>query len=94
MKDWRKELKCDSNNSTLYAWNTINFTMNLLKEGGYKTKLIVGSIRSVDDVEEIATAGPDIITIPTPILIDMSFNTKTEETLKDFDKAWKEFCKK
>jgi transaldolase len=94
MKDWRKSLKMDDVTSTLYAWNTITYTMRMLEEGGYKTELIVGSIRSALDIEEIATAGPDIITIPTSILIDMSFNTKTEETLKDFDKAWKEFCKK
>lgn len=57
----------------------------------YKTKLIVGSIRSPNDVSDAAAAGADIITIPYKIIITMPFHKKTEDTIKEFDEAWKDF---
>jgi transaldolase len=58
---------------------------------GYKTKLIVGSIRTPDDVAIAAVEGAHIITIPYKIMTAMSFHKKTEETIEEFDKAWQEF---
>lgn len=58
---------------------------------GYKTKLIVGSIRNVNDVSDAAAAGADIVTIPYKIMIAMPYHKKTEETIQEFDKAWKDF---
>ena len=62
-----------------------------IDEGDYKTKLIVGSIRKPNDVIEIASANPHVITIPYKIMKQMPFHEKTVETLKEFDKAWEEF---
>jgi len=76
-----------------YAINTIIGTMNMLSTGRYDTELIVGSIRNVDDIHTIVSTGADIITIPTHILKQMPHNDMTEKTLKDFEEAWKEFCK-
>ena len=70
---------------------TIREYVQWKKDHNYKTKLIVGSIRSPKDVEQIAAAGAHIITIPYKILIEMPFHHKTEETIEEFDKAWKEF---
>lgn len=64
---------------------------NWINSNSYKTKLIVGSIRSPNDVAEAAIAGAHIITIPYKILITMPFHKKTEETIEEFDKAWQEF---
>ena len=55
------------------------------------TKIIVGSIRSPDDVAQAAIAGADIITITPKVLAQMPFNQKTEDTIKEFDQAWLEF---
>ena len=74
-----------------YALSTISETMKMLED--FKTKLIIGSIRSPDDITKILTRQPDIITIPTKILKQMPFNEKTEATLKEFEEAWKEFKK-
>ena len=74
-----------------YALQTIRMTMELLK--GTNTRLIVGSIRKPSDIEEILTAKPDIITIPTKILRQMPFNDMTERSLAEFEKAWIEFLK-
>lgn len=95
IKDWR--LKANSNNNekqaAIEALLTISETMKMLEEGEFRTKLIVGSIRKVTDIEEILTAQPDIITIPTKILKEMVKNEMTESTLKDFENAWEEFKK-
>lgn len=54
-------------------------------------ELICGSIRNPEDVEEIVTAGADIATITPKVLRQMVFHPKTEETIEEFDSAWKEF---
>lgn len=54
-------------------------------------ELIVGSIRKSEDVEEIVASGADIATITPKVLRQMAFHPKTEETIVEFDNAWKEF---
>ena len=66
-------------------------TKRIIQEGGFATKIIVGSIRKPEDVDEAALAGAHIITIPYKILIQMPLHPKTEETIKEFDQAWLEF---
>jgi transaldolase len=73
---------------------TIQSYTKWTKENNYSTKLIVGSIRLPTDVEQIAAAGAHIITIPYKIIREMPFHKKTEETIIEFDKAWKEFNNK
>lgn len=66
---------------------------SIIDEGGYKTKLIVGSIRKPEDVVEIISANPHIITIPYKILKQMPYHERTVSTLEEFDRAWIEFKK-
>jgi transaldolase len=61
------------------------------KESGLKARLIVGSIRTPEDVASAFAAGAHIVTIPTKILRQMPFNKRTEETREEFDRAWQEF---
>jgi transaldolase len=61
------------------------------KESGLKGRLIVGSIRTPEDVATAFAAGAHIVTIPTKIIRQMPFNQRTEETREEFDKAWQEF---
>jgi len=63
----------------------------IIDEGGFKTKLIVGSIRDPSDVIDIASANPHIITIPYKIIKQMPYHERTVSTLEEFDKAWEEF---
>jgi len=97
MKDWYKETYPSTNNTIgndeVYALETIAQTQVMLKLHGFKTKLIIGSIREPEDIESILKVHPDIITIPPKILEQMPFNDKTESTLNDFEEAWKEFKK-
>ncbi len=61
------------------------------RTSGLKAKLIVGSIRTPEDVAQAMAAGAHILTIPTKILRQMPYNKRTEETREEFDKAWQEF---
>ena len=63
----------------------------IIDNGGFKTKLIVGSIRNPTDVEEIISANPHVITIPYKILKQMPYHERTVSTLEEFDNAWEEF---
>jgi transaldolase len=65
----------------------------VIEEGGFTTRIIVGSIRKPEDVDEAAVAGAHIITIPYKILVQMPYHQKTEDTIKEFDQAWLEFEK-
>ena len=62
-----------------------------IDDGGYKTKLIVGSIRSPDNIAEIITTNAHVVTIPYKILKKMPYHERTVSTLEEFDKAWEEF---
>jgi transaldolase len=65
----------------------------IIDNGGYKTKLIVGSIRKPEDVVDIISGNPHIITIPYKILKQMPYHERTVSTLEEFDRAWEEFKK-
>ena len=62
-----------------------------LNKNNLDTKLIAGSIRYPKDVEDITAAGAHIITIPYDIMLQLPYHKKTEETIKEFDDAWKKF---
>jgi transaldolase len=59
-----------------------------------ESRLIVGSIRKPEDVEEVVSADAHIITITPKVLMQMPFHQKTEDTIKEFDDAWNEFVSK
>jgi len=72
-------------------FEVVKQSRGIIDNGGFKTKLIVGSIRSPNDVIEIASANPHVITIPYKILKQMPYHQATVATLEEFDKAWDEF---
>ncbi len=67
--------------------NATDVIMNSVKwveRWGYKSKIVVGSIRSVGDILSAATAGAHIITIPPQFLGKMVDHKYTRETVKQF----------
>ncbi|MEM3684037.1 MAG: transaldolase family protein [Conexivisphaerales archaeon] len=72
---------------------TIHEIMPVL-ERETESRLIVGSIRKPEDVEEVVSADAHIITITPKVLAQMPFHQKTEDTIKEFDDAWNEFVAK
>jgi len=69
----------------------IRESRTIIDKGGFATKIIVGSIRKPEDVNEAAVAGAHVLTIPYKILVQMPYHWKTEDTIKEFDQAWQEF---
>jgi len=61
------------------------------KESKFEARLIVGSIRTPEDVALSMAAGAHIMTVPYKILKLMPYNKRSEETLAEFDKAWQDF---
>jgi transaldolase len=61
------------------------------KDSNFEGRLIVGSIRTPDDVATAMAAGAHIMTIPSKILRQMPFNKRSEDTIGEFDKAWQDF---
>ncbi len=55
-----------------------------LTDWKYKSKIIVGSIRAVIDIQEAALAGAHVITVPPDFLAKMADHKYTRETVKQF----------
>jgi transaldolase len=71
----------------------IKQTRSILDESRLNAKIIAGSIRNPNDVIDAAIAGAHILTVPYKIMTQMPFHSKSEETIQEFDNAWKEFLK-
>jgi len=54
-----------------------------------RSKIIVGSIRHLADVNAALHAGAHIVTVPPAILKKMCWNPRTTETIREFNDAWK-----
>ncbi|HKM76605.1 MAG TPA: transaldolase family protein [Candidatus Bathyarchaeia archaeon] len=71
----------------------IKQSRSILDESRLTAKIIAGSIRNPSDVIDAAIAGAHILTVPYKIMTQMPFHPKSEETIQEFDNAWKEFLK-
>jgi transaldolase len=66
----------------------IKETRAILDREKLESKIIVGSIRHMMDVNEALQAGAHIVTVPPAILRKMLWNPRTEETIREFNTAW------
>ncbi len=64
-------------------------TRAILDREGLASRIIVGSIRHLLDVNEALQAGAHIVTVPPAILRKMLWNPRTDETIREFNDAWK-----
>jgi transaldolase len=55
-----------------------------LQRWGYRSQIIVGSIRAAIDVQSAALAGAHIVTVPPPILSRMVDHKYTRDTVRGF----------
>lgn len=76
------------------ALGIIKRSRNFIDKGNYKSLIITGSIRHIRDVGDAFENGSDIVTIPPDIFNLMLIETKTQETIEEFDAAWKKFQEK
>ena len=64
-------------------------TRSILERESLESKIIVGSIRHMMDVNEALQHGAHIVTCPPPILRKMLWNPRTESTIREFNDAWR-----
>jgi transaldolase len=69
-------------------------TRGVLDREGLPSKIIVGSMRHMMDVNEALEAGAHVPTITPPILRKMVWNPRTEQTIEEFNSAWRNRGKK
>jgi len=62
----------------------IRESVGWIERWGYKTRIIVGSIRGVIDIQNAALAGAHIITVPPKFLSKMIDHKYTRATVHDF----------
>jgi transaldolase len=72
----------------------ITSTRNILDREGLKSKIIVGSIRHLMDVNEALECGAHVPTITPQIIRKMVWHPRTIETINEFNTAWRERGKK
>ncbi|HEY4103350.1 MAG TPA: transaldolase family protein [Polyangiaceae bacterium] len=53
------------------------------------SKILIGSIRHLMDVNEALQDGAHVVTVPPPILRKMLWNPRTESTIEEFNTAWR-----
>jgi transaldolase len=68
---------------------TIEATRAQLDREQLPSKIIVGSVRHMGDVTEALACGAHVVTVPPVILRKMLHNPKTDETIREFNTAWK-----
>ncbi|HEX3773900.1 MAG TPA: transaldolase family protein [Polyangiaceae bacterium] len=61
----------------------------VLDREGLASKILIGSIRHLMDVNEALQDGAQIVTVPPPILRKMLWNPRTESTIEEFNTAWR-----
>ena len=66
------------------APEVIGTSVDWLERWKYKSKIIVGSIRGVIDIQQAAVAGAHIITIPPQFLSKMADHKYSRNTVKQF----------
>jgi transaldolase len=69
-------------------------TREVFDNEGLESKIIVGSMRHLMDVNEALEAGAHVPTITPPILRKMVWNPRTESTIEEFNTAWRNRGKK
>ncbi len=72
------------------AFDVIKNTSELFRLHQTSTRIIVGSIRTLLDINRAFLAGADIVTVPFKFLKMMTQNLQTEATVKEFNNIWKE----
>lgn len=76
------------------AAQTLVMTLRYLETHNSAVKTIVGSIRSVDQIEQAFAIGADIVAIPPKLLTDWMYTRRGVETVEEFNRAYRAAQKK
>jgi transaldolase len=67
---------------------TIEATRKLIDRERLESRLIIGSIRQMLDVNVALASGAHVVTVTPPILRKMAHHPRTVETIEEFNRAW------
>nr|MDO8118426.1 transaldolase family protein [Candidatus Sigynarchaeota archaeon] len=73
------------------AKDTVSNTVELFRYHDIPTKVIVGSLRQLSQINDALLAGADVLTITPPLLYAMIDHPRTESTIAEFLDNWKMF---
>lgn len=68
----------------------IQETARFIERGGFKARIIAGSMRQVADIQRSFLAGAHIVTTAYKYLEGMTHHPRTVETIREFKDAWDE----
>ena len=71
------------------AAQSIIMTLNYLITHNLPARIIVGSIRNIDQIEKAFAAGADIVTIPPNLLSQWMFTQRGVETVEEFNQSYR-----
>ena len=74
--------------------HAIGETAEFIERGGFKARIIAGSMRQVGDIPRAFLAGAHIVTTPYKFLPQMVHHPRTTETIREFKEAWDEARRK
>jgi len=75
------------------ASTVVKDTREILDTHGMKSKIIIGSFRSMSHIITAMKTGAHVLTIPTDLLKQMHWNPRTEATINEFLTQWDTFHK-
>jgi len=87
-------LSADLDNKVPDAAMSLAITQKYLETHGLAAKIIVGSIRSVEQIEKAFSLGVDIVTIPPKLIEDWMFTQRGVATADQFNQAYRDIKKK
>ncbi|MBI2404995.1 hypothetical protein HYV22_02345 [Candidatus Gottesmanbacteria bacterium] len=67
---------------------SLSMTLTYLKTHNLPVRVIVGSIRGVDQIEKAFSIGADIVTIPPKLIEEWMFTQRGVETVDEFNNAY------
>nr|MDO8084628.1 transaldolase family protein [Candidatus Sigynarchaeum springense]MDO8118498.1 transaldolase family protein [Candidatus Sigynarchaeota archaeon] len=76
------------------AKDTVTSTVELFRFHEIPTKIIVGSLRQMSQINDALQTGADILTIVPELLYAMIDHPRTESTIAEFLDNWKKFTEK
>ncbi len=92
--DYVSQFYCRAKDAGLNSVREINMAREFIEQNGLGAKIIVGSIRSTEDVEQILLTRGHIATI-VPELIEKAFShPRTQASIEEFAKKYEESVRK
>lgn len=82
--------RCEEAKGLGAAAKTLAVTLKYLETHSLATKVIVGSIRSIEQIEDAFVNGADIVTIPPKLIEEWMFTQRGVETADQFNKAYRD----